>query len=52
MQLDRKIEIVEQATRSIAAHDDAPLDEVLAALDQVAGIIAQQRADVLVRREP
>jgi hypothetical protein len=50
MKIDRKLELLAQHVRSIARHDDAPQDEVEAALAMGRDVIDKELAAMQVRR--
>lgn len=50
MDIRRKMDIVEQAVRSISTHDDADSGVISAALDKVAAMIEEQRRTMFERK--
>lgn len=51
MDINRKLQVVSQAINSISTHDDADSVVLLAALDRVAKMVADQATAVRERQE-
>lgn len=50
MDLTRKLQLLESGIRSIAEHDDAPVEKVRAALDQAQAMLARHAMTMEKRR--